>query len=174
MTNIMKLNHKEQSTVSGYHFSTVWRTAAETSRVWEVLANYAAWPTWWRGIQSVDVLRRGDERGIGTILRQRWRSRVPYTLLFDIEMLQIESERLLDGRASGDLEGACTWTLVPVEGGTELHFDVEVRPGRWWMNLPLPFLPKIVKASFETIMDWGREGLELTLGVPVELHNYSQ
>jgi hypothetical protein len=156
-------------TVTAYHFSIVWWTTAATDRVWEVLAHYANWPTWWRGIQSVEVLRRGDESGVGTILRQRWRSRVPYTLTFDLEMLRIEGGKLLDGRASGDLEGTCRWTLAPVDGGTELRFDVDVRPGRWWMNLPIPFASRIVQASFESIMGWGREGLARTLGVPVEL-----
>jgi hypothetical protein len=107
----MKLK-KKKGTVAGYRFSTVWWTAAGTDRVWEVLANYATWSTWWRGIQSVEVLRDGDESGVGTILRQQWRSRVPYTLIFDLEMLRIESGKLLDGRASGDLEGACRWTFA--------------------------------------------------------------
>jgi hypothetical protein len=87
-----------------------------------------------------------------------WRSRVPYTLIFDLEMLQIKSGKLLDGRASGDLVGACRWMLASVDGGTELHFDVDVRTGRWWMNLPIPFATKVVEASFKTIMGWGREG----------------
>ncbi len=166
---MMKLKNKNEETRAGYRFSTVWWTVAVTDRVWEVLANYATWPTWWRGIQSVEVLRRGDESGVGTILRQQWRSRVPYTLVFDLEMLRIESGKLLDGRASGDLEGACRWTFAPVDGGTELRFDVDVRTGRWWMNLPIPFASRIVQASFETIMGWGCEGLARTLGVPVEM-----
>jgi len=167
----MKLKNKDERAMDGYRFLTVWWTSATTYRVWETLANYAAWPTWWRGIQSVEVLRSGDKSGVGTILRQQWRSQVPYTLIFDLEMLRIEGEKLLDGRASGDLEGSCTWTLFPVDGGTELRFNVNVRPGRWWMNLPIPFVPRIVQASFETIMAWGREGLARTLGVPVELRS---
>lgn len=155
--------------MTGYRFLAIWRTSAETGRVWEVLANYATWPTWWRGVQSVEVLHRGDESGVGTVLRQRWRSRLPYTLVFDLEMLWIEAGKLLYGRASGDLEGACRWTLAPLNGGTELRFDVDVRTGRWWMNLPIPFASRVVQASFKTIMGWGREGLERTLGVPVEL-----
>lgn len=164
----MKRKNKNERTEARYRFSTVWWTPVVTDRVWEVLASYAAWPNWWRGIQGVEVLRRGDESGVGTILRQRWRSRVPYTLVFDLEMRRIESGKLLDGRASGDLEGACRWTLAQVEGGTELRFDVDVRTGRWWMNLPIPFASRIVHASLETIMGWGREGLERALGVPVE------
>lgn len=165
----MKLNNKEDGATAGYRFSVVWWTTAVTDRVWEALANYAAWPTWWRGIRSVEVLHRGDENGVGTILRQRWRSWVPYTLRFDLEMLRIESGRLLDGRASGDLEGICKWTLAPVNGGTEIHFDVDIRTARWWMNLAGPFAQKIVRSNFETIMRWGREGLERSLESPVEL-----
>jgi hypothetical protein len=165
----MKLKTKYDGAVAGYRFLTVWWTTAVTDRVWEVLANYATWPTWWRGIQNVEVMRTGDESGVGTVLRQWWRSRVPYTLVFDLEMLRIESGRLLDGRASGDLEGACRWTFAPVNNGTELQFAVDVRTGRWWMNLPFPFASRIVQASFETIMGWGREGLALKLGAPVEL-----
>lgn len=157
--------------MADYRFLTVWWTPVVTERVWEALADYAKWPTWWRGIQSVEVVRRGDESGVGTVLHQRWRSWVPYTLVFDLEMLRIESGRLLDGRASGDLEGACRWTLTPVNGGTELRFEVDVRTGRWWMNLPLPFAPTVVRSSFESIMHWGREGLARTLGVPVELRS---
>jgi len=157
--------------MTNYRFQTVWWSPATIDRIWEALANYAAWPTWWRGIQTVEVLRRGDESGVGTVLHQRWRSRVPYTLVFDLEMVRIESGRLLDGRASGDLEGTCRWTLIPVNGGMEIRFDVDVRTGRWWMNLPIPFAPRVVRASFETIMCWGREGLARTLGMPVELRS---
>lgn len=154
---------------TNYRFHTVWWTPAAIEKVWEALAHYSAWPTWWRGIRKVEVLRRGDESGVGTVLHQEWRSWLPYTLVFDLEMVRLESRRLLEGRASGDLEGICKWTFTPVHEGTEIRFDVDVRPGRWWMNLPVPFASRIVRANFETIMHWGREGLERVLGVPVEL-----
>lgn len=134
-------------------FQTVWWTAAERGRVWEVLADYAGWPTWWRGIRGVEVLRKGDESGVGTILRQRWRSGVPYTLVFDLEMLRIEEARMLDGVATGDLEGRCSWTLEPAGGGTLLTFGIDVRTARWWMNLPVPFAPRVIRASFDSLMD---------------------
>lgn len=169
--NITKiaLRGDEDASTTNYRFQTVWWAPAAIEQIWETLANYGAWPTWWRGIQSVEVLRHGDQSGVGTVLRQGWRSRLPYTLVFDLEMLRIESRKLLEGRASGDLEGTCRWTFTPVNGGTEICFAVNVRTGRWWMNLPIPFVPRIVRANFETIMHWGREGLAQKLGVPVEL-----
>lgn len=158
-----------KESVTSYSFQTLWWTPAAIEKVWETLATYAAWTTWWRGIRKVEVLRRGDQSGVGTVLRQGWRSWLPYTLVFDLEMIRLESKRLLEGRASGDLEGICKWTFVPVNGGTQIRFDVDVRPGRWWMNLPAPFVSQIVHANFETIMRWGREGLERKLDVPVVL-----
>jgi len=157
-----------ERSMTHYRLQTVWRTPAAVDQIWAILAHYAAWPTWWHGIQKVEVLRDGDESGAGTVLRQQWRSRLPFTLVFELEMLRIESGRLLEGRASGDLEGICKWTFAPANGGTEIRFDVNVRPGRWWMNLPIPFAPRVVRANFETIMRWGREGLEQKLGVPVD------
>lgn len=154
-----------------YRFQTVWWTPAAIEKVWEILAHYSAWTTWWRGIRKVEMLRQGDESGVGTVLRQGWRSWMPYTLVFDLEMIRLESKSLLEGRASGDLEGICKWTFTPVNGGTEIRFDVNVQAGRWWMNLPIPFTPRIVRANFETIMRWGREGLERTLGAPVKLRS---
>jgi hypothetical protein len=169
--NIVKsaVKDDEARAMTNYHFQTVWWTPAAIEKVWETLAHYSGLTTWWRGIRKVEVLRKGDESGVGTILRQGWRSRLPYTLIFDLEMIRLESRRVLEGRASGDLEGICKWTFKPVNDGTEIRFDVHVRPGRWWMNLPIPFAPRILRASFETIMFWGREGLERILGMPVGL-----
>jgi hypothetical protein len=161
--------NSDEALKNRYIFQTVWWTPAGTDPIWGALADYAAWPTWWRGIRRVEVLRDGDQSGAGTVLRQGWRSLLPYTLVFDLEMLRIESKRLLDGRATGDLEGGCRWTLTPLTGGTEIRFDVDVRTGRWWMNLPIPFASRVVRANFETIMSRGREGLAQRLGAPVEL-----
>jgi hypothetical protein len=150
-------------------FETVWWTPAAPGRVWPILADYEKWPAWWRGIRGVEVLREGDKSGVGTVLRQRWRSRLPYTLVFDLEMLKIEEARLLEGLATGDLEGTCRWTLEPADEGTELTFDVDVRTARWWMNLPVPLAPRVIRSSFDTLLEWGRQGLARTLDLPVEM-----
>lgn len=70
----------EERSPANYVLQTDWWTPAAVAQVWDALADYAAWPTWWRGIRSVEVLRRGDESGAGTVLRQQWRSKLPYTL----------------------------------------------------------------------------------------------
>ena len=63
--NITKiaLRGDEEAATANYRFQTVWWTPAVIEQVWETLASYAAWPTWWHGIQSVEVLQRGDQSG---------------------------------------------------------------------------------------------------------------
>jgi hypothetical protein len=141
-----------------------WTVAASPDAVWAMLADYQRWPGWWRGIQSVELVRPGGEDGVGSVLRQRWRSRLPLTLCFDLEMVRIEATRLLDGRASGDLEGTCTWTLQRNGGDCRVRFSVDVRAGRWWMRLPVPFADRVFRANFDTVMSWGLEGLQDVLG----------
>ena len=63
---------------------TVWRTEADPDRVWETLADYARWPTWWSAIRSVELLDPGDRRGVGSRLRQSWSGRVPVPITFDL------------------------------------------------------------------------------------------
>jgi len=45
----MKLKNKDEGNIAGYRFLTVWWTVAVTDQVWDVLANYTTWPTWWKG-----------------------------------------------------------------------------------------------------------------------------
>lgn len=144
--------------------TTEWRVAATPEDVWVKLANYERWPEWWKGIRSVELVRPGGDDGVGSVLRQRWRSRMPLTLTFDLEMVRIDRLQLLEGRASGDLEGTCTWAIVAEPDGCRVSFRVDVRTGRWWMSLPLPFADRVFRTEFDTVMRWGREGLLRALG----------
>jgi len=165
----VRLKDKEEESTGNYQLQSVWWTPADIEKIWETIADYSAWSTWWRGIQKVEQTHEGDPSGVGTVLRQEWRSWIPYTLVFDLEVIRLQSKRLLEGRASGDLNGICKWTFTPVNDGVVVSFDVNVRTGRWWMNLPIPFASMVVRSNFETIMHWGREGLAKKFGVPVEL-----
>jgi len=146
---------------------TVWRTEAPPDRVWEILADYERWPTWWTAIRSVELLDPGDRRGVGSRLRQSWRGRIPVPIAFDLAMERIERPHVLQGRASGALEGTCGWELVADGPGTGIRFVVDARMTRWWMRLPLPFASRVAAGEFRAVMEAGRQGLERHLGDPV-------
>jgi carbon monoxide dehydrogenase subunit G len=146
---------------------TTWRVAAPPDDIWKILADYDEWPAWWPAVRSVELLDQGDEQGIGSVLRQRWRGVIPYTLTFDLAMSRIQRPRILAGRASGALEGTCEWRLEELAEGTLVRFDVDVRTTPWWMGLPLPFGDRVFAAVFRAILGTGRRGLERRLGVSV-------
>jgi hypothetical protein len=146
---------------------TEWHADAPVERVWDALLACREWPTWWKGFRAVEPLDPGDERGVGMRLRQRWRSLLPYTLVFDLEILHVERHRLLEGRASGDVAGTCRWSFEPTDGGTGVRFVLDVRTTRAWMNVPVPFADRIFALNYDTVMRWGSAGLARLLSAPV-------
>lgn len=150
-----------------YRFVTEWHVAAPSEQVWNALLDYRAWPTWWQGFRKVEQLTPGDESGVGMTIRQGWRSRLPYTLVFDLEILRIERLAQLEGRATGNVEGTCAWTFVEADGGTLVRFLLDVRTTRWWMNLPVPFARRIFAWNYDAIMRQGSDGIARLLGTDV-------
>lgn len=147
------------TSMARYRFVTEWQADAPVDRVWDVLLDYRNWPTWWKGFRSVEQIHAGDESGVGMVIRQRWRSLLPYTLVFDLAITDVRRHGLLDGRASGDVEGSCSWTFEERDGRTLVRFVMDVRTARWWMNVPVPFALRIFAFNFDAIMRWGSEGM---------------
>jgi Polyketide cyclase / dehydrase and lipid transport len=150
-----------------YRVLTEWQIEAPVERVWDALLLAREWPAWWRGFRSVEELGPGEQSGVGKILRQRWRSLLPYTLTLDLAVTAIERHRLLEGRASGDMRGLCRWTFEPRGTATIVRFLLDVQPTRAWMNLPVPFARQVFALNYGTIMRWGGEGLAHLLDSPV-------
>lgn len=150
-----------------YRALTEWQLDAPLERVWDALLLAREWPTWWRGFRSVDQLAPGEESGVGTVLRQRWRSLLPYTLTLDLEITAIERHQMLEGRASGDMRGLCRWTFERQGAATVVRFLIEVEPTRAWMRLRVPFAHQVFALNYGTIMRWGGEGLARLLDAPV-------
>jgi hypothetical protein len=150
-----------------YRALTEWHIDAPVERVWDVLLLAREWPTWWRGFRSIDELEPGAPSGVGKVLRQRWRSLLPYTLALDLEITGVERHRLLEGRTSGDMEGQCRWTFEPEGSRTIVRFLLDVAPTRAWMRLPVPFASRVFALNYGAIMGWGGEGLGRLLEAPV-------
>jgi hypothetical protein len=144
--------------LAGYHFLTTWCVDAPLERVWDAIYEVEEWPRWWRGVEDVEKLERGDERGIGTIYRHRWRSRLPYTVGFDMITTRIERPHVLEGRARGELDGIGRWRLYEGEG-TAVTYEWTVRTTRPWMNAVEPFARPVFIWSHNVVMRWGGHGL---------------
>lgn len=142
-----------------YSFDTVWRLRAPLDVVWLAIVDSDAWPAWWQGVVRVEALAPGDERGVGARRRFVWRSQLPYTLSFEMETLRVEPMTLIEGRATGELEGTGTWRCEEDGGVTAVRYEWRVRTTRWWMNLLSPIARPLFAWNHDYVMRNGGEGL---------------
>jgi uncharacterized protein YndB with AHSA1/START domain len=151
--------------MSEYKFVTEWRFDAPLENVWNEIKHSERWPEWWQGVLSMAELKPGDENGVGSIRRSRWKSALPYTLEFDLEVMRVEPMSVLEARAFGELEGVGLWTLTAEDKNlTRVRYDWKVKTTKAWMNLLSPLAKPFFKWNHDVIMDWGGKGLAKRLG----------
>jgi hypothetical protein len=107
----------------------------------------------------VEELAGGDEAGVGSRRRYVWRSKLPYTLAFDMETTVVEPMSRLEGRASGELEGTGDWEFSEADGVTTARYTWQVRTTQRWMNLLAPLLRPAFAWNHDYVMKSGAEGL---------------
>lgn len=146
-----------------YTFETTWRLRAPLESVWRAIADCERWPSWWRGVERVDLLQPGDEHGIGARYRLTWRSKLPYTLTFDTEVVRVEPMALIEGHATGELEGTGIWRLEHHDAVTTIHYTWRVHTTRWWMNLLAPIARPAFRWNHDYVMRNGATGLATLL-----------
>ena len=151
--------------VSQFNLVTNWSLAAPIERVWDELNHPDAWPQWWSAVKRVEVIAPGDANGVGAIRRITWRTALPYEISFDMRATRVEPMSLLEGRASGELNGVGRWTLTPTPAGTSVRYDWQVDLGKPWMRLLAPVLRPAFAWNHTKVMAWGYEGLCKRLGI---------
>lgn len=142
-----------------YRFVSEWTLDAARGDVWRTLLNSLAWPQWWPGVLWVKQIRPGGTDGIGDVRRYAWRSFLPYTLVFDMELLYIEPQSALHGMAHGEVEGLGRWALADGNGTTRVHYDWNVRTTRRFVNLLSPLARPLIERNHHAIMRQGAHGL---------------
>jgi uncharacterized protein YndB with AHSA1/START domain len=156
--------------VADYKFLTTWCVDAPLEQVWDVLNETASYPEWWKGVQAVELLRDGDDQGVGQVSRFSWRSVLPYTLRFDMRVTRVERPHLIEGQATGELEGRGIWRLY--EGnGTAVVYDWQVRTTQAWMNVLGPVARPAFAWNHDLVMRQGGLGLAAKLGAPLVAHD---
>lgn len=143
-----------------------WRIAAPLVRVWAEILDTDAWPSWWRAVKQVEKLRDGDAAGLGAVRRMTWGTALPYTLAFEVEVTLIQPMHLVEGRASGELNGLGLWTLSEEAGVTVVRYDWRVDLGRPWMRTLAPLLRPAFTWNHAIVMGWGEVDLKRRLGLP--------
>ena len=152
--------------MAAYRFLTAWSVDAPREQVFEVLHDSERWPEWWRGVEAVRILEPGGDDGVGQLTRFRWKSRLPYSLEFDMRTTRVERPYAMEGRAEGELAGHGRWRLF--EGhGTAVVYEWDVRTTSAWMNALAPLARPAFAWNHDVVMRQGGEGLARLLGAPL-------
>ncbi len=151
--------------MADYEFVTIWRFKSPLAPVWEMIYHSDRWPSWWRGVENVSLLKEGGENQIGSVYRYTWKSKLPYRLTFDMELTRVEPMTLIEGTALGELSGKGLWQLSSDGEITTARYDWQVQTTKRWMNLLTPIARPFFKWNHDVVMRWGAEGLAKKLGV---------
>ncbi|MGH3509544.1 MAG: SRPBCC family protein, partial [Nocardioidaceae bacterium] len=124
-----------------------------TSAVYDVLADVAAYPTWWPQVRSLESID-GESGWVAC------RSLLPYTLRFTMTATHRDrAGGVLGVRLDGDLDGLCRWTLHPEGGGTRLVFHQEVVTPRGLLRVATRFARPLLVLNHRWMIRSGRRGL---------------
>ena len=159
------MEHRIVVTSQQFNLVTEWCVKAPLQRVWDQLVAPDDWPQWWRAVKRVETLREGDANGLGAQRRLTWRTALPYELSFDMQVTRIEPMSVIEGRATGELEGIGRWTLRTDGPETLVRYDWQVNLGKPWMRALAPVLMPVFARIHGFVMGWGFEGLCRRLGV---------
>ena len=150
--------------MADYRFLTTWVLDAPIDPVWDVLYDSERWPEWWRGVERVVVLEPGDANRVGELSRYTWKSRLPYTLEFDMRTTRVERPYLVEGSAQGELAGEGRWRLYEGAGATAVTYEWAVETTERWMNALAPLARPVFAWNHDLVMRQGGEGLARRLG----------
>ncbi|CNH37162.1 Polyketide cyclase / dehydrase and lipid transport [Yersinia intermedia] len=152
-----------------YRFSTTWQVKAPLQTVWDILCHPDMWPHWWKSLEQIIEIEKGDLQGIGALHRYTWKGVLPYRITFDIHVLTIMPLRLLEGQASGEVEGIGQWSLFFNGTDTIVRYDWHIRTNTRWMNCLAPIAAPLFRWNHDSVMREGAKGLARKLGARVEM-----
>jgi uncharacterized protein YndB with AHSA1/START domain len=136
---------------SEFRLVTDWLLDAPIEPVWAAIRDVEAWPGWWSSVRRVDRLGAGH--------RFEWRTALPYSLAFEMEVTRIEPLALIEGHARGELRGTGRWTFADEAGRTRVRYEWSVAVTKPWMRRLAPVLRPIFAWNHGIVMERGRRGL---------------
>lgn len=147
-----------------YRFVTRWRMAASRREMADVLGDPLDLPRWWPAVylSAIEVRPPGPD-GLGQRVQLHTRGWLPYTLRWQLEVVQSDYPRGFAIAASGDLNGSGVWTFADENGGTLATFEWNVTAAKPLLRILSPIFKPIFAANHRWAMRTGRESLEREL-----------
>ena len=129
-----------------FSLDRTWRFDVPVSELWRVLSRTEDFPRWWTW------LHRFESDGLveGTTARCQVRAPVPYSFRFDLDVVRVVPERLVETRVRGGMQGEAR--LEVADAG---HGASEARIA-WTLEMRDPLLRTAALVA-RPVLDWGQQ-----------------
>lgn len=144
-----------------FSLKTNWIIPAPVEKVWLCLVDTESWPSWWSYVASVEENSAGKVSGINNVRRYHWRTSLPYHLLLDLRVIQIQPCNYVEVEVTGDLigHGSCRLSYQPQMSYTDIQFNWNVRTCKPWMSWLAPLTRPVFIWNHSQVMKQGEQGL---------------
>ena len=126
-----------------FRFEGKWTFPVPPAELWAVFSRTDRFQEWWPWLRTLD----SDGLVEGTVSRCVVRAPLPYSLTFEIAILEVVPERLVNTHVSGDLEGPARLDLDAHPEGSEARLS-------WELELRDPLL-RTAAVVARPVMEWG-------------------
>jgi hypothetical protein len=144
-----------------FSLTTTWLIPATVEAVWSCLIDTQTWPSWWKYVDAVEEMAKGDSSGINNVRQYYWRTCLPYSLMLNFRVTQIQAPHFVVVEVKGDLqgEGSCRLSPLPNEDQTRVEFNWEVQTRKPWMNWFTALTRPVFAWNHARVMRLGEQGL---------------
>jgi hypothetical protein len=143
--------------VAGYRFTDDWYLSAQPQTARDLLRRVEDWPDWWPSSLAVEPAAPLDPGGTGEAWTFTFQTRLPYQMSFQADVVG-EEPLGVDTTIVGRVRGEGRWRVLPVPGGSRIHFDWLVDPQLWWMRLLSPLARPAFIWNHQVLMAEGARG----------------
>jgi uncharacterized protein YndB with AHSA1/START domain len=147
--------------VPEFSLTTTWSIPASIQAVWACLVDTKSWPSWWEYVATVEETDAGDAFGVNNARRYCWRTCLPYRLVLNLRVTEIQPCHHVIVEVTGDLqgEGRCYIYNTPETGCTQVEFHWQVRTLKPWMRWFTSLTAPIFAWNHNRVMKHGEKGL---------------
>ncbi len=147
-----------------FHLVTRWRVQGTCGEVADVLSDPLSLPRWWPSVYlSVTELEPPDEFGRGRRMRLHTKGWLPYTLRWDLTVVESHYPNRIVIEASGDFVGRGVWTFVQDGPAVNVIYEWTVRLDKPLLQNWSLLLRPILEANHRWAMAQGEQSLVLEL-----------
>jgi hypothetical protein len=147
-----------------YHFITRWLVQGTCGEVADILNDPTALPRWWPSVYlMVEEIEPANARGVGRRARLHTKGWLPYTLSWELVVVESRYPNGFTIEASGDFVGRGLWTFTQHGDAVEVLYDWQISVEKPFVRLLSPVLRPVFEANHRWAMAQGEESLKLEL-----------